>query len=98
VIAPALRDLLAVAAETADVPHPANWEDRDTYARTMGVRLNSLHVILSSLSREPRDYEWNARQIRGQAGLLREWLEQSPVTYEPYVRDSDGTEITGTPV
>ena len=79
-ITPALRELLAVAAETADVPHPAQWEDRDAYTRVMANRLNSLNVILSSLSGDPQDYAWNANQIRGQAGLLREWLEQSPVT------------------
>ena len=79
---PAMRELLAVAAENADVPHPANWDDREAHARVMGNRLNSLHVILSSLSREPH---WNASHLRAQAGLLREWLEQSPVIYEPYV-------------
>jgi hypothetical protein len=78
----AMRELLAVAAETADVPHPAQWEDREAYTRVMTSRLNSLHVILASLSREPH---WNASHLRAQAGLLREWLEQSLVTYEPFV-------------
>jgi hypothetical protein len=83
VITPAMRELLAIAAATADVPYPASSDAMGAYRRIMADRLGSLRAILGKLSEDPDD--WNASQIRGQAGLLREWLEKSPVTYEPYV-------------
>jgi len=59
-----MRELLAIAAATADVPYPASSDAMGAYRRIMADRLGSLRAILGKLSMaavQPRE----ARSVRG---------------------------------